>query len=389
MTKSELIKVGVRIPGEAAEYQVLCGSGLLESTGDVVRTTLGKDVRRVAVISNRKVFGLYGEAVGRSLKRAGLSAASFMIGDGERFKTLRTAEKILSFLNTAGIKRGDAVVALGGGVVGDAAGFAASLHLRGVRLVQIPTTLLAMIDSSVGGKTGVNSSFGKNLIGTFHQPSAVIADVSVLATLDPREMSAGLFEAVKHGAISGEKLLRTTEKMTDARNSDPKLNGVEAQAAFAKGIAEHVRFKASIVKGDAREAVGATSSRSRKILNFGHTLAHALELATGYRYLNHGEAVGHGVLFAAELSKRLELLPADSIESLNDVVRRVGGLPPVNKIGFEAVFSALSNDKKSRGGSIDWVLLESIGRPVIIAEDAFPAGTVRKALEAFLKSTDR
>lgn len=389
MTKSETIKVGVRIPGETADYQILCGSGLLENTGDIVRMALGEDVRRVAVISNRKVFGLYGEAVERSLKRAGISAGSFMIGDGERFKTLRTAEKILGFFNTAGIKRGDAVIALGGGVVGDAAGFAASLHLRGVRLVQIPTTLLAMIDSSVGGKTGVNSSYGKNLIGTFHQPAAVIADVSVLATLDPREMSAGLFEAVKHGAISGEKLLRTTEKMIDARNRDPRLNGAETQAVFAKGIAEHVRFKASIVKGDAREAVTATGNRSRKILNFGHTLAHALELATGYRYLKHGEAVGHGVQFAAELSKRLELLPEDSIKSLNDVVHRVGNLPPVDKIGFEAVFSALSYDKKSRGGSIDWILLEGIGRPVIVSESTFPRGTVRKQLKAFLSPTQR
>lgn len=389
MTKGETIKVGVRIPGEAAEYQILCGSGLLENTGAVVRAALGGDVRRVAVISNRKVFGLYGERVERSLTRAGISAGSFMIGDGERFKTLRTAEKILGFFNTAGIERGDAVIALGGGVVGDAASFAASLHLRGVRLVQIPTTLLAMIDSSVGGKTGVNSSFGKNLIGTFHQPAAVIADVSVLATLDPREMSAGLFEAVKHGAISGEKLLRTTEKMIDARKSDPRLNGAETQAVFAKGIAEHVRFKASIVKGDAREAVAATGKRSRKILNFGHTLAHALELATGYRYLKHGEAVGHGVQFAAELSKRLELLPEDSIKSLNDVVHRVGNLPPVDKIGFEAVFSALSNDKKSRGGSIDWVLLEGIGRPVIVSESTFPRGTVLKQLKAFLSPTQR
>jgi 3-dehydroquinate synthase len=149
MTKGETIKVGVRIPGEAAEYQILSGSGLLESTGEVVRAALGGDVRRVAVISNRKVFGLYGERVGHSLTQAGISAASFMIGDGERFKTLRTAEKILGFLNTAGIKRGDAVIALGGGVVGDAAGFAASLHLRGVRLVQIPTTLLARPASTV------------------------------------------------------------------------------------------------------------------------------------------------------------------------------------------------------------------------------------------------
>lgn len=389
MTRSETIKVGVRIPGEAAEYQIICGSGLLESTGDVVRTSLGEDVRRAAVISNRKVFGLYGESVELSLKRAGISAASFMIGDGERFKTLRTAEKIIGFLNTAGIKRGDAVIALGGGVVGDAAGIAASLHLRGVRLVQIPTTLLAMIDSSVGGKTGVNSSFGKNLIGTFHQPAVVIADVSVLATLDPREMSSGLFEAVKHGAISGERLLRTTEKMIDVRSRDPKVEAAETRAVFAKGITEHVKFKALIVRDDAREAIGATGSRSRKILNFGHTLAHALELATNYRYLKHGEAVGHGVLFAAELSKRLELSPADSIKFLNGVVHRVGGLPTVDKVGFEAVLAALSNDKKSRGGSIDWVLLEGIGRPVIVSDSSFPGGTVRKALRDYLRSTNR
>ncbi|MBK9162643.1 MAG: 3-dehydroquinate synthase [Acidobacteria bacterium] len=381
------IEVGVRIPGEASKYRIACGSGLLDSVGEVVRSALGEDVRRVAVISNRKVFGLYGERVELALKQAGVSVSSFMIGDGERFKTLKTAEKILAFLNSEGIKRSDAVVALGGGVVGDAAGFAASLHLRGVALIQLPTTLLAMIDSSVGGKTGVNSSFGKNLIGTFHQPTAVVADVNVLATLDPRELSAGLFEAVKHGAIAGEKLLPTTEKMIDARGRDLKFIEAATRETFAKGIAEHVKFKALIVKGDAREAVGDVGNRSRKILNFGHTLAHALELATGYRYLKHGEAVGHGVLFAAELSKRLELLPPDSINFLNDVVHRVGGLPAVNTIDFEAVLSALSNDKKSRGGSIEWVLLEGIGRPEIVSDKTFPVGLLRSSLKAYLEST--
>jgi 3-dehydroquinate synthase len=257
----------------------------------------------VLIVSNRKVFGLYGGKVQTSLRAQGFETHVHLIGDGERFKDLRTFENTLRTLSQNGFTRTDSVLALGGGVVGDLAGFAASVHLRGIDLLQIPTTLLSMIDSSVGGKTAVNTSFGKNLVGSFYQPKGVLIDVDTLQTLPRREITAGFCEAIKQGAISGPALFRRTSDFLEAfKVGDFRVaSKFEARASeLIELIGAQIRFKAKIVQNDESESVGDNSPRSRKILNFGHTFAHALEKATDYSYLKHGEAVGFGIMFAAE-----------------------------------------------------------------------------------------
>mgnify|MGYP000950617469 CR=1 FL=1 len=205
--------VNIELSGQPAEYRIVIGHDLLSTSGDWVRKCLGNGPGKIVVISNPTVFRLYGKVVTESLTETGFKVTHFLMKDGERHKSLKTAEQALKFIAESGLTRTDAIVALGGGVVGDMAGFASAIYLRGLAFLQIPTTLLSMIDSSVGGKTGVNSAFGKNLIGAFHQPSGVLIDPGVLRTLPVRELTAGLCEMVKHGAISGKPLLTKTEKL--------------------------------------------------------------------------------------------------------------------------------------------------------------------------------
>jgi 3-dehydroquinate synthase len=376
------IAIPVDLKGIAASYSVKVRSGSLSSTGHAVLAAV-PSAKRVIVISNRKVFDLYGAEVERSLAKAGLAAGAHLIGDGERFKTLRTAEGILKAFDETGITRTDAVVSLGGGIVGDVAGFAAAIHLRGIAFFQIPTTLVAMIDASVGGKTGVNTRIGKNRIGAFHQPAGVLADPATLKTLHRREIVAGLCEAVKQAAVSGPKLLRETDGVLKRGfGAFFENDGTSDVEAF---IAGQIAFKARIVKADERERVDATSGKSRKILNFGHTFGHALEKATNYRRFRHGEAVGHGVRFAIELSKRLEFLSQNEVNLLNDVIRRVGALPTVDGIEPSEVVKALAADKKKLGDSIQWILLKGIGEPVIIPQTQIPEGMVVQAIKDYLR----
>ncbi len=383
-TRTEKISFSNR----AESYDISIRSGILADIGKLARHRAGKGTQRAFIISNAKVFGLYGDAVSESLRAGGFDVDSFQIGDGERFKSLKTAEKALKALAGSKITRTDLIVALGGGVVGDLAGFVAAVYYRGVPFFQIPTTLLSMIDSSVGGKTGVNSTFGKNLIGAFHQPVGVAIDPSVLSTLDSREVTAGLCEIVKHGAIGGRALLNDTASLLE----QTRPAGFHASLADRKFtehltslIAENVAFKARIVAGDEREAAGRTDTRSRKILNFGHTLAHALEKATNYRYFKHGEAVGYGILFAAELSKTLALCSQKDVNLLNDVVQSVGALPSVANIDGDEVLEAFKFDKKQLSGSLQMVLLKGIGKPVIMTEKDIPRTTVQKVLKDLLE----
>jgi 3-dehydroquinate synthase len=290
--------------------------------------------------------------------------------DGERHKNLRTAEKLLRELAENGFGRNDAIFALGGGVIGDLAGFAASAHMRGISWLYAPTTLVAQIDASVGGKTAVNSAQGKNLIGAFHQPSGVLIDVSTLLTLPKREVTAGFCEAIKQGAVGSEKLFTQTANFLQTYPVKGFRSYFDEPAfchLFEKLIAEHVGFKASIVAKDPFESPANNTRRSRKILNFGHTVGHAMEKITGYRRFRHGEAVGYGMIAAGHLSKKAGFLGEKSLELLNGVVRSAGDLPRANDIGAKEVFQALSSDKKTVGGETQWVLLEKIGRPTIVA----------------------
>jgi len=409
-------RVAVRLGG-GRSYSVEIGAGALAKLGSVARASLPADARRVALVSNRRVFALYGERAVESLRAAGFDAAHWLMGDGERFKSLRTAERALEFLSASKLERSDAVVALGGGVVGDLAGFAAAVYLRGVAFVQVPTTLLAQIDSSVGGKTGVNTRAGKNIVGAFHQPATVVVDTETLRTLPSRELTAGWCEAIKQGAVGDEKLFERTRKFLETearrkarrpgRNGDgfiaPRSEerdglGVENESLseekylrgdehrrdgeLARIIAAQCAFKAGIVAGDEREDVGRDDARSRRVLNFGHTVGHALEAVTGYRRFRHGEAVGYGMLAAAEISKRLALLGESELESLRETVRLAGRFPDASDLDVEMICGALRADKKSVGGSVRWVLLEGIGRARVLDGREVPDSVVRASVSA-------
>jgi len=368
-------------------YEVRVGDSLMSETGSAARQVLGDEAKKALIVSNPTVFGIYGERVRKSLQQGGFDTVVWLMKDGETYKSLRSLEKLLAAAAENRLSRTDAIFALGGGVVGDLAGFAAAVYMRGLRFIQIPTTLLAMIDSSVGGKTGINLSFGKNLVGSFHNPSGVLADVSTLSTLPRREITAGLCESIKHGALAGGKLFNDTVKFLQTYNSadfrSPETG--EFYPATQSLIARQIAFKASVVRADEREDTSRTDGGSRKILNLGHTVGHALEKVTNYRRLKHGEAVGYGLMAAARLSNLLEILPADDLQLLNDVLHRVGKLPPLTAIGANDVVKALSFDKKTVGGDLQWILLKGIGKPVIVSGSDIPRSAITEAIKTTLK----
>lgn len=371
----------VRTSARQHEYEIQIGRGVLSRAGKIARSCLGKSARRIALISNARVFSLYGSDISKSLRASGFSVSPWLMGDGERFKSLQTAGRALRFLSETGLQRSDAVVALGGGVVGDLAGFAAATYLRGLPLIQIPTTLLSQIDSSVGGKTGVNLREGKNLIGSFHQPSAVIVDVETLATLQSRELVAGWCETIKQAAVGSPQLFKQTTEFLEELHSRQVL----ISSRLEKLIASHCAFKASIVAGDEREDLARRDQRSRRILNFGHTIGHALEAVTGYRRFRHGEAVGHGMLVAGELSKNVGLLEESELELFNQGVRLCGPLPSANNLDQNAIIDAVAHDKKRAGDHVQWVLLESVGQPRIVDGREISAAVLRQTLRAVLE----
>ncbi len=378
----------IECPRSASSYQISIGDGRLRDCGEWTGKCLDREAAKIVIVSNPTVYKLYGSSVAKSLVDAGFTVSSWQMKDGEEHKNYRNVEKALAFFSDSGLERTDAVIALGGGVVGDLAGFAASIYMRGIRFLQIPTTLLAMVDSSVGGKTGVNAAFGKNTIGAFHQPSGVLIDPSVLSTLPIRELAAGFCEVIKHGALSGRKLLDQTAEFLKRYPLD-RFVAVERDSNFKSEysnlICRNVEFKASIVARDERESPKRTDSRSRKILNFGHTLAHALERVTDYRYFKHGEAVGYGILYAAELSKTLALCDKKDVKLLYDVVHSVGTLPSLANIDPQEVFEAFRFDKKRSGGSLKMVVLKGIGEPVIVSGEDIPGSAHTKALKQLLK----
>lgn len=360
---------------------------VMDKVGSWAEYCIKKNRGKIAIISNAKVYGLYGETVRKSLEDTGFGVSTFLMKDGERYKNLRSLESVLEFLGENRLSRTDAVIALGGGVVGDLAGFAASIYLRGIPFLQIPTTLLAMIDSSVGGKTGVNTSFGKNLVGSFYQPAGVLIDVGVLESLARREVTAGFCEAVKQGAVGGGKLFDSTSRFLEiypVKDFKSLFSERKFLRSLVALVRDQVAFKAKIVQQDETEDPGRSDPASRKILNFGHTLAHALEKVTDYKYFKHGEAVGYGILFAAELSKRLDLLGQNELNSLNDVVHRAGKLPDISNIDAKDIFEAFKFDKKSTGKTLQWILLKGIGKPVIVPDRYFYSAK-KKALEKIMQ----
>jgi 3-dehydroquinate synthase len=361
----------VHVSLDERSYDITIESGSLSQTGEIARSALGDKTRRIAIISNPKVHTHYGKAVEKSLKRAAFTTLTHLIGDGERAKSLLTAERAWGFLISNRFERSDAIIALGGGVVGDLAGFVAATFLRGVSYVQIPTTLLAQIDSSVGGKTAVNHALGKNLIGAFHQPRAVVIDPSVLRTLPERELRAGLYEAVKYGIIRDRGLADFIQDNLEnifALDSD----------VVSRVIARCCEIKAEVVTADERE------SGLRRILNFGHTVGHALEAVTAYRRLKHGEAVGYGMKCASAIAEKAGIIPPAEAEILKSSVDSLGRLPRIDDLRTQEVVAAMAHDKKVAQGKLPLILPTKIGS-VVVRDDIEPA-LIRTAVRELLAS---
>ncbi len=359
----------VRVELGERSYRIAIGDGLLSAAGEIARDALGPKARRVAIITNSLVARHFGKRVERSLRQAGLATLTHLIGDGERAKSLRTAERAWAFLIANRLERADGIVALGGGVVGDLAGFVAATFLRGVNYVQIPTTLLAQIDSSVGGKTAVNHPLGKNLIGAFHQPRGVIIDPAVLRTLPVRELRAGLYEAVKYGIIRDRALAAFIQ------NNLVRIEALDSES-LSHLIARCCRIKAEVVAADERE------SGLRRILNFGHTVGHALEAVTSYRRLKHGEAVGYGIKCASAIAEKVGIISGADAHAIKQSVEALGKLPRIGDLKPQDVIAAMAHDKKIAQGKLPLILPTRIGE-VVVRHDIAPA-VIRAAVRELL-----
>jgi 3-dehydroquinate synthase len=350
------VRLDVATPSR--KYTVTIGAGILDQLPALLDDA-GTPARRF-VVSNPLVWRLHGAR----LAAAGLGDP-ILVPDGERFKHLQTVTRIYDALVRASADRASAIVTLGGGVVGDMAGFAAASYLRGLPLVHVPTTLLAQVDSALGGKVGVNHPLGKNLIGAFHQPHAVIIDLSVLTTLPRREFRAGLYEVIKYGMTSSPALFdRIARQRTAifARDS----------AVLMAIVAESCQIKAKVVAADEREA------GPRRILNFGHTAGHALEAVTKYRRYRHGEAVAYGMLVAAELSVHRGALTDRDRTALADLVAALGPLPPIADVPIDQIIDAMKHDKKMMAGRLHFVLPTAVGATAIV--DDVTEKEMRRAL---------
>ncbi|NII12008.1 3-dehydroquinate synthase [Oleiagrimonas sp. C23AA] len=355
MTQTLNVALGAR------SYPIHIGNGALDDAAIWRRAIAG---RHVLVVSNTTVAPLYLARVQAGLE--GFEHQSIALPDGEAYKSLAQAERIFDALAAMGASRDATILALGGGVIGDLAGFAAACWMRGIDFVQMPTTLLAMVDSSVGGKTAVNLPAGKNLVGAFHQPKAVIADTGTLATLPDREYRAGLAEIVKHSALGDAEYFARLEALAQPL-------AARDEAALAEVIAHSCAFKAGVVARD------ETERGERALLNFGHTFGHALEAECGYGTLLHGEAVAIGMGQAARLSQRLGLAGAADAERLQTLLDTLG-LPTAPPAGLaaDALLGHMKLDKKNHGGTLRFILWRGIGRAEIV--DAIDPADVRAVL---------
>ena len=341
---------------DARSYPIWIGEAILDRAGEALEEV--NFPRTVAVISNPTVHAVYGERLLDVLHRDGFKASSILIPDGEEYKNLDTLKTIYDALIEKGFDRSSGLIALGGGVVGDITGFAAATYLRGIPFAQVPTTLLAQVDSSVGGKTGVNHPLGKNLIGAFYQPLHVHIDVNTLATLPPREFAAGMAEVVKYGIIRDRAFF---EWLSISKN---RLEGMEC-AALVEAVKRSCQIKANVVEIDEKE------SSLRAILNYGHTFGHAVETLSGYGEVRHGEAVAIGMVVAARISRELGLCSRDDVAAIRDLLAAFN--LPVNPPVFslDAFLAAMGRDKKVKAGVLRLVLNRGIG-DCLIREIADP-----------------
>ncbi len=364
-----MIRIPVRTPSRP--YDVLLASGLLARAGEHLAEIVGK--RRVFVITVPPVRRRWGKVLLQSLRDAGMQPDVLQMADGERFKRLATLEKLAESLIKLGADRNAILIALGGGVTCDVTGFLASVYMRGLDVIQIPTTVLAQVDAAIGGKTGVNLRSGKNLLGTFHQPRAVLIDPNVLATLPSREYRAGLYESLKCGIIGNAGLfVLFEERRKEILDRDPLV--------IEKVITESVRLKARVVSADEREG------GLRQVLNLGHTIGHALEAETRYTQLLHGEAVAWGMIAATHVAKSTGRLDGATRERIIAAILGFGKLPRM-KVQTKGVLNRLLSDKKTRQGVVHFVLPTQIGRVEITSD--VPAEVVRSAVDEIRKLAQR
>jgi len=335
-------------------YPIFVGYGLLDRLGEKMKQAglYGTAI----IISDKNVFPLYGSKVEGILKGAGFAGNSIVVPPGEETKSMDYAIKICDFLVKHRVERDDIIIALGGGMVGDLAGFVAATFLRGMPWVQVPTSLIAMVDASIGGKVGVNHPEGKNLIGAFYQPNLVLADPQTLTTLPKRELASGWAEVIKHGMILDEEFVQFLE------GNVSKLTKLEPES-LTRAIARSAAIKAQVVSQDEKEREG-----KRTILNYGHTIAHGLEAATQYKRFLHGEAVAIGMVGAAKLSQRLGLLPVAAVERQQALLQKFGLPTSFSGVDLTEITRAMELDKKTRGKAIRWVLLQDIGKVVISSD---------------------
>jgi 3-dehydroquinate synthase len=356
----------IQIPVKTASrsYEVLVGRRLLGEARKQVEQ-VAPNSTRVCVVTSKPIRKLWGKTLAKGL-RGGVGDVEFLdMPDGERAKRLANLEKLAEKLVKAGADRHSTVIAFGGGVVGDVGGFLASVFMRGISVVQVPTTLVAQVDSAIGGKTGVNLKTGKNLVGTFHQPACVLVDPEVLSTLPEREYRSGLFEAMKYGVIRNPRIFETMEKYRDAllaRDGD----------LLEELITDCIRVKADVVSSDEREG------GERRILNYGHTIGHALEAETGYNSLLHGEAVGWGMIAAASIGWETGVSDPETAQRIRQLVSAYGRLPKF-KVKPGRIFKRLMSDKKTVGGTPHFVLARRLGEVDIVND--VPKRVILKAVE--------
>ncbi len=334
-------------------YPIFIGPGLINQA-ELFKPFISN--KCVFVVTNTTVGPLYSKKLMQTLSTHAKSVYEIVLPDGESYKDWQTLQKIFDALLTQGADRKSVLVALGGGVIGDMVGFAAASFMRGIQFIQVPTTLLAQVDSSVGGKTGINHPLGKNMIGAFHQPVAVIADLDTLKTLPPKELSAGLAEVIKHGAIADATFFGWIEAhQNELLACDPN--------AMSYAVERSCEIKSAVVAADEKE------SGIRAILNFGHTFGHAIESGLGYGQWLHGEAVGCGMVMATDLSYRLGYLNAEDLKRIKKLVTamRLPSCAPM--IGNQRFLELMRIDKKSEGGAIRYITLEKIGKAKIEAVD--------------------
>ena len=366
--------VGCIVEAGSARYPVYCAWGLLDRAGDVLdRLGLGG---RVFMIADRAVIDSHGATALGSLRRTGRSVFSYAVPSGESSKSMASLESIYGWLSTHRAERRDVIFALGGGVTTDLAGTAAATYLRGMPLVHAPTTVLGMVDAAIGGKVAIDLPSGKNLVGAFYQPQAVLADAATLATLPPRELRSGFAEVIKHGFIRDEQMLDLLDDSADALLDPASAKTDESHRRLLVDIiTRNQAIKAAVVSADERE------SDVRAILNYGHTLGHAIEAVTGYSAVLHGEAVAMGMVAVAEMGCSLGLIDEALVSRHRRLIDRFG-LPTRSPpgLGRAEIVEAMSRDKKVVGGKQRWVLLESVGSPIV--RDDVPPEIVSDAIDA-------